>query len=112
MNQIPPHLFWLGHDGEARDFRRLFDTGIKAVVQLAMEEPPLQPPRELIYCRFPLTDGAGDETELLRLAVRTVSQFIQAKVPTLVACGAGVSRTPAVAAAAMALIEQMPMYAA
>jgi hypothetical protein len=65
MNQIPPYHLWIGHAGDGRDYRRLLDLGIRAVVQLAVEEPPLQPPRELIYLRFPLRDGADNPDDLL-----------------------------------------------
>ena len=106
MNQVLPHSLWLGHAGEARDFRALFGAGIQAVVDLAAEEPPSQPPRELIYCRFPVVDGEGNPYELLRLAVDTVAALFRAQVPTLVLCSMGMSRAPAVAAAALALVRQ------
>jgi hypothetical protein len=86
----------------------VFDAGIKALVELAAEEPPSQPPRELIYCRFPLLDGTGNERQLLDLAISSVANLLERKVPTLVACGRGLSRSPAVAAAALALIYQEP----
>src|SRR5438128_271779 len=105
MNQFVPHLLWLGHAGDGRDFRRLFDSGIKALIDLAMEEPPTQPPRELIYCRFPLLDGAGNDAQLLLLATQTVMALLQRHVPTLVCCANGMSRSPAIAAAALALLH-------
>jgi protein-tyrosine phosphatase len=108
MNQIAPHRLWIGHAGEARDFRTLFDSGIKAVVELALEEPPSQTPRELIACRFPLLDGAGNDPEVLELALRTVAALVRAQVPTLVCCGGGMSRSPAVAAAGLALARGTP----
>jgi len=103
MRQIPPHPLWLGHAGDGRDYRRILDAGIQAVVQLAEEEPPLQPPRELVYCRFPLIDGPGNDPKVLHLAVTTVASLLGREVPTLVCCGAGMSRSPAVAAAALAV---------
>jgi protein-tyrosine phosphatase len=106
MNQIVPHLLWIGHAGDGRDYRRILDTGIQAIIQLAVEEPPLQPPRELIYCRFPLVDGTGNPAELLRAAVRTVLGFLETAVPTLICCGAGMSRSPAIAAAALAVVRK------
>src|SRR5262249_47518408 len=83
-----------------RDFRKVFDQGIKALVQVAVEEPAVQPPRELIYFRFPLIDGAGNEVDVLQLAVTTVSALLQRHLPTLVACGSGLRRSPAIAALA------------
>lgn len=106
MNQIVPHLLWVGHAGEARDFRKVFDAGIKAVVDVALEEPPTQPPRELVYCRFPLLDGADNDPDLLRLAITTLAELLRAHVPTLVCCANGMSRSPALAAAALARLGQ------
>jgi protein-tyrosine phosphatase len=104
VKQIQPHYLWLGHAGDGGDWRPVFDAGIRAVVQLAAEEPPWQPPRELISCRFPLLDSPGNDPKLLRLAITTVAQLLKAHVPTLVACGAGQSRAAAVAAAALAVL--------
>ena len=107
MNQIEPHSLWIGHVSDSRNFRQLFDLGIKAVVELAMEEQPIQPPRELISCRFPLLDGAGNRAEMLFLAVSTVATLLKMRIPTLLTCDAG-SRSPAIAAAALAMIHQEP----
>jgi hypothetical protein len=108
MKQILPHFLWLGHADDGRDARQLFEAGIEALVQLAMEEPALQPPRELTYCRIPLLDGAGNSTKLLRLAIRTVAELLGDHVPTLVCCNAGLSRAPVIAAAALALLTRQP----
>jgi hypothetical protein len=108
MNQVLPQLLWLGHAGEGRDWRQIHWVGIKALVLLAAEEPLPQPPRAIIYCRIPLLDGAGNEPELLSLAVHTVVTLIRAQVPTLICCGAGMSRSPAIAAAALAMVYKEP----
>ena len=94
MRQILPHSLWLGHARDAQDFKRVFDLGISALVQLAVEEPALQQPRELICCRFPLVDGPGNEIVVLNLAITTLANLLEQKVPTLVTCGAGLSRSP------------------
>jgi protein-tyrosine phosphatase len=106
MRQIPTHALWLGHAGDGRNSRLLLDSGIQAVVQLALEEEPLRLPREVILCRFPLLDGDGNDPRLLELAVTTVANFLEKKIPTLVCCGGGMSRSPAVAAAALAVVHQ------
>jgi protein-tyrosine phosphatase len=106
MDQILSHSLWLGHAREGRDFRQLFDAGIQALVELALEEPPAPPPRELIYCRFPLQDGVGNSPRMLFLAIRTVAALLRRRVPTLVCCATGMSRAPAVAAAALALLKK------
>ena len=108
MRQISAHLLWLGHAGDGRDYRRILDTGIQAVVQLAAEEQVLELPRDLVYCRFPLVDGLGNDWKLLHMAVMTLANLIEKKVPTLVVCGAGLSRSPAIAAAAISVIFRKP----
>src|SRR5262249_44679935 len=81
-------------------------AGIQALVELAREEPSAEPPRELIYCRFPLLDGAGNDEGLLHLAIHTVSTLVKMRIPTLLCCNVGLSRSPAIAAAAVALAYQ------
>ncbi len=105
MTQVQPYPLWLGHAGEGQDYRHIFDSGIKALVDLAFEEPPTKPPRELIYLRFPILDGAGNRGEILFLAVSSVATLLKMHIPLLVICGGGISRAPAVAAAALALLE-------
>jgi protein-tyrosine phosphatase len=95
---------WLGNARDARDARSLFDSEITAVVDVAWDEPLAQLPRELIYCRFPLVDSGGNPQELLTLAVQTVVNLLSAGQRTLVACSAGMSRSPAVAAAALSVV--------
>ena len=84
------------------------EVALSVVIQLAAEDAPLQPPRELVYCRFPLLDGAGNRAELLFLAVSTTATLIKMRVPTLITCGAGISRCPAVAAAALSMVYHEP----
>jgi hypothetical protein len=104
MDRIPPLPLWVGHAGDGRDVAALLDRGIQAVVQLALEEEPLRLPRELVSLRFPLSDGGGNRLEVLRLALVATSSLIGMEVPTLVCCGLGLSRAPAVAAGALALL--------
>ncbi len=111
MNQLHPDPLWIGHAGDGREYRRLFDLGIRAVVQLAVEEPPLQPPRELIVFRFPLRDGADNSIEVLDLAVGALVSLLRHRVPTLACCGAGMSRSPAVAAVAVGRLTGEPAEA-
>ncbi len=106
MNQIPPYQLWVGHAGDGRAAETILAQGIRAVVQLALEEPPLQLPREFIYLRFPLLDGSGNDTALLRLAIDGVAKLVEAGIPTLVCCGGGMSRSPAIVAAALAIVER------
>jgi len=101
MRHIPDYSLWLGHAGDARDKHELMRLGIGAVVDLAVEEPPAVVGREMLYCRFPLIDGADNPPWLLRAAIDLTAALLREKVPTLVACGGGLSRSPAIAAAAL-----------
>jgi hypothetical protein len=103
MRQIPGEQLWFGNTGDVRDLRHLFGAGIAAVVDLALDELPPPLPHELIYCRVPLVDGAGNEPALLRLAVQAIITLLDTKLPTLVCCSNGLSRSPSMAAAAIAV---------
>ena len=105
MRPIPPYSLWLGHVGDARDLRAILSAGIAAFVDLALNEPPVAVTRELVYCRFPLLDGADNPPWLLRAAVETTAALLRANVATLVFCSAGLSRTPAIAACALARVN-------
>ncbi len=108
MRRVGEYPLWIGNARDARDIRAVLDTGIEATVDLAMEEPPVHPTRELVYLRFPLVDGGGNPDWLLRMAVVAVMDLVEAKVPTLVACSGGMSRSPAVIAVALTLCEWLP----
>jgi hypothetical protein len=105
MNEIAPYSVWVGNAADGRAFPELFERGIQAIVQLAAEEPPIPTPRDMALCRFPLEDGSGSDVDLLSLAITSVAHLISRGVPTLVCCGGGMSRSPAVVAAALAVIE-------
>jgi hypothetical protein len=105
LRQISGHPIWIGHAGDIRNPSAVLDAGIMAVVDLALNESPARLPRELIYCRFPLVDGSGNPRWLLRTAVETVACLLRSDTPTLVCCAAGMSRSPAVAGAAIALVR-------
>jgi hypothetical protein len=103
MRRVEPHELWIGHAGDAWNAPGLYEAGIRAIVHLAIEEPAVSLPRELISVRFPLADGVGNPSESLTLAIRTVAHLLELRIPTLVCCGAGMSRSPCIAVAAVAL---------
>lgn len=100
-----PGLLWIGNAMDARDVKGVLNMGVAAVIDLAIEEPPIQFPREVIYCRFPLLDGEGNRSAILRTAIETVVRLVQDDLPTLVACSGGMSRSPAIAACSLAKIN-------
>jgi hypothetical protein len=105
MRQVKGRVLWVGHMGDTRRPGPLLDAGIAAVVELADSEPLATLPRELVRCRFPLSDGGSNPAWLVRLAVESVAALVRAGVPTLVCCGGGLSRSVVVAAGGLALAE-------
>jgi protein-tyrosine phosphatase len=105
LRRVTGYSLWIGHVGDVRDPSQLLAAGISAVVDLALNVQPAILPRELVYCRFPLIDGPGNPRGLVRTAVETVASLLRSGTPTLVYCGAGMSRSPAVAGAAIALVR-------
>lgn len=107
MREVIPQLLWIGNARDARDITGVLDRGIAAVVDLALEEPPICFPREVIYCRLPVIDGEENHPAILQTALLTVARFIEGDVPTLVACSGGMSRSPAIAAGAIATVNDL-----
>lgn len=105
MREIIPGLLWVGNAFDTRDLKPLFDHGIEAIIDLAIEEPPAAPTRELVYCRFPLIDGQGNSPTIIESAIRMGVRFAAARLPTLIGCSGGMSRSPAIAAAVVAQID-------
>jgi hypothetical protein len=105
MRHVEGYSLWLGHVGDVDDPRRIITAGILAVVDVALNESPASLPRDRTYCRFPLIDGTGNPSWLLRAAIETVVCLLRSATPTLVYCSAGLSRSPCVAGAAIALVR-------
>jgi len=105
MREVLPGLLWVSNAIDARDISGVLGTGIEAVVDVAIEEKPIAFPRDILYCHIPLNDGEGNRPEFLRTAVGLVVRLIAAKCRTLVCCGAGMSRSPAIAAMAIARLR-------
>lgn len=106
MRQIGDRGLWIGNAGDLRDARGVLSVGVEAVVELADSEQSATLPRDLVRCRFPLSDGGDNPPWLLRLAAETVAALLRAGVPSLVCCSAGMSRSICVAAAGVALAEE------
>jgi uncharacterized protein (DUF433 family) len=109
MRQVVGRALWLGNAGDLRDAPAVLNAGIEAVVEVADSEPLADLPRDLIRCRFPLSDGGDNPAWLLRLAAEAVAALLRAGVPVLVCCSAGMSRSVCVTAAGVALAEGRPL---
>ena len=105
MRPLIADKLWVGNARDLQDVRGVLSFGVRAVVDLAANEPPVVYPRDIVYCRWPLVDGAENDETILRQSVLTTAELIKSKVPTLVACSAGMSRSLAVAAAALAIAK-------
>ena len=109
MRRVAERALWLGNPGDTRDLRTILDAGIEAVVELADNEPLAVLPRELVRCRFPLSDGGENPAWLLRMAAETVAAFLRANVPVLVCCSGGMNRSVCIAAAGVTLADGRPL---
>lgn len=113
LQQLPSSLFfcdrtkqrgehepklWFGTAADGRDLRRLHDTGIVAVVDVAWEEAPAVLSRDLIYVRVPLVDGDENCSDSIRFVLSVVDNCLRHGMPTLVCCSAGLSRSPCICA--------------
>ena len=105
MHEIIPLRLWIGNVGDARDVRSVLNLGVEAVVDLASNELPVEVPRDVVYLRLPIVDGTGNAPQLLKLAIDTTAHLIASRTPTFVFCSAGLSRSPAIVAAAIATAE-------
>lgn len=106
MNQLSPFTLWVGNASDCRNLAVISDHEIQHVIQLAIEEaiPPL--PREVNLIRIPLTDSNDNDLFALQFAIRTVSELIQSNRRTMICCSAGLSRSPATAACAIAFAQE------
>lgn len=61
----------------------------------------------MIYYRIPLVDGGENDSFAIESAIQTVACLIGSDISTLIACSAGMSRSPSIAAAGYALVKQI-----
>ena len=106
MNQLSPFTLWVGNASDCRNIAVISDHEIQHVVQLAIEEAIPSMPREVNLVRIPLTDSNENDPFALQFAIKTVSELIQSKRRTLICCSAGLSRSPATAACALAVVQE------
>ena len=107
IREIHPDCLFVGNAMDCRDLGLLSDNRIAAVVDLAANEPPAQLARDMIYCRIPIVDGDANPNAIIETAVRCVVTLVNNNIRAMVACSAGMSRSPAIAAAAMAILTKI-----
>lgn len=76
MREVIPERLWIGNALDARDVTGVLGLGVTAIVDLAIEELPIQFPRDVLYCRFPLIDGSGNQPATLRAAIVATATFV------------------------------------
>lgn len=109
MREIIPDRLWVGATGDVGALREFVNAGGRAIVQLSHEVIAEWLPRDLMVGRFPLNDDTGNDPKTVRMAIRFLAELLKSQVPTLVTCGAGMSRSPSIAAAAMAITDSRPV---
>jgi hypothetical protein len=105
MREILPRRLWLGNAGDAHNVDGVMQAGILAVIDLAIEQLMPTLPRSIVYCRFPIMDGQQSCQAVLCAAIETLVSLVKMEIPTLVYCGAGMSRSPAVIAGALSILQ-------
>ena len=106
IREVYPDRLCLGNAIDIRDLRLLYENRIAAIVDLAINERPAQPARDTIYFRIPIIDGDGTAIPIIEMAVGCVVMLMEKNVRTIVACSAGMSRSPAIVAAAIAIVTR------
>lgn len=103
MHEIIPQHLWLGNTGDLLKPATLEVAGIKAIVQVALAEQMPTLSRELLLAHFPIIDGSGNTRGMIVAALDLTASLIRSRTPTLICCSAGMSRSPSIAAGAMAI---------
>lgn len=107
MRLVANTNLWIGHVGDVRDLQQVHEHGIVALIDLAINEPIPVVPRDIVYLRFPLVDNEGNPVWVIRAAVDTLARLIRDNRPTMVYCANGMSRSVAIAGAALAQAHQI-----
>jgi len=102
MDEVVEGLF-VGTIGDAGDEALLCEYDIEAIVSLTHEGPDGGFPSGRTVVRLPMKDGPRNDQQVFRRAVTRVLSHLRAGDEVLVHCSAGASRSPAVAATALAL---------
>lgn len=105
MRQIHPHKLWTGNVRDRDNLAAINDLRIAAIIDLAdMELPSHTLSRDLIYCRWPLRDGPDNPDWVLSGALDFLERLVRADISVMVCCSAGMSRSVALAAMALARV--------
>jgi atypical dual specificity phosphatase len=102
MDEVAQNLF-VGTTADATDESTLRAHDITVIVSLTASSPTENVSPEVTLVEVPMMDGPRNSREAFETAVDAVESRLAAGDRTLIHCSAGASRSPAVAAAALAL---------
>ena len=111
MDEVAEGLF-VGTVDDAGATERLHERGITTIVSVIRGAPAGGYPADVTVVTVPMLDGPQNDLERFEQAVSHVLSVLQTDESLLVHCSAGASRSPAVAAAALALADDIGLEAA
>ncbi|SDK14143.1 Dual specificity phosphatase, catalytic domain [Halovenus aranensis] len=111
MDEVADGLF-VGTVEDAGDEALIREHNIAIIVSLTHSDPDGRFPSDLIVKNVPVMDGPRNDQQKFERAVTHVLSGLKTGDNTLVHCSAGPSRSPAVAATALALYEHVELEAA
>lgn len=111
MDEVASGLF-IGTLADAGDAERLRERGIDVVVSLTHGAPDGGFPSGTTVRSHPMTDGPQNERAAFEAAVSAVRAGLDADETLLVHCQSGASRSPTVAATALALEQEIDLETA
>jgi len=111
MDEVVDGLF-VGTVGDAGDEALLCERGVEVIVSLTHEGPESGFPSAPTVVRLSMKDGPRNEQQVFGRAVTRVLSHLRAGDVVLVHCSAGASRSPAVAATALALYNDVGLETA
>jgi hypothetical protein len=106
MHEVIPKFLWVGNAGDLYKPAAIELAGIKAIIQVALAEQMPQLSRELLLAHFPIMDGSGNTRGIVGAAIDLTASLIRDRVPTLVCCSGGMSRSPCITAGALAIVRR------
>jgi hypothetical protein len=102
MDRVGPDLY-VGTVEDAGDSELLGQAGVSSVVSLTFDGPDQGFPSGVDVFRSSMMDGPRCDRDSFESAVRETVSFLERGETVLVHCSRGASRSPSVAAAAVAL---------
>jgi len=111
MDEVADGLF-VGTVDDAGATEKLRKRGITTIVSVIRGEPTDGYPADVTVVNVPMIDGPQNDLEQFQRAVKHVLSVFANDGSVLVHCSAGASRSPAVAATALALAAEIGLEAA